>query len=570
MFGTSKIAHQFFLHRKTDKKGFIMKSYRFLILGIIASLVIAAGGYFWATGIMDSLYAFRSPLHGNPPTPGQAVGAPLTQRVVFVLIDALRDDTSHKKDVMPFLNQLRDQGAWATNHSRTPSYSEPGWSVLMIGAWPDLSDGPAMNLAYADIPTWTQDNLFTAAQRAGLKTAVSGYYWFEKLVPQNAVNDSFYTPGEDKTADVDVVNAALPWLKSHNDQFILIHIDQVDYAGHHEGGPRDPRWDAAATRADGLLKQIVSSLDLSTDTVIIVSDHGQINRGGHGGQDPIVLLEPFVAVGAGIKPGQYPDGNMTDVATTTAALLGLNIPASSEGLVRTDMLNLTAEQQVKINTALAAQKSQLLKDYQVAIHSSANTQPSAESVPAIMQAMDQKKTNRQNAERIPRFALAILLALIPAYVLIKKRSRKVAWLLGGAVLYVILFNFGYAGIAGRTYSLSSVASSTDIIVFTAGAAAASLALAWLALTYALDWFHSMPRDAAENVLAFSFTVIYLLSLPILWSFGINGALVTWTTPDMASMFMGFLSILQVLIVAIIGLLLTGVTSLIAVKNGRKK
>ncbi len=535
-----------------------MKSNRWIIIGIIASLVIAAGAYFWATGIMNSLYAFRSPLKDNPPAPRQAVGAPLTQRVVFVLIDALRDDTSHKKDVMPFLNQLRDQGAWATNHSRTPSYSEPGYSVLMTGAWPDLSDGPAMNLDYADIPTWTQDNLFSAAQRAGLKTAVSGFNWFEKLIPQNAVNDSFYTAGEDKAADVDVVNAALPWLKADQDQFILIHIDQVDYAGHHEGGPQSPNWDAAATRADGLLKQIVATLDLSTDTVIVVSDHGQIDRGGHGGQDPIVLLEPFVATGAGIKPGQYPDGNMVDVATTTAALLGLNIPADSEGIVRTDMLNLTAEQQANINTVLTAQKFELLKDYQVAIHSSAT-----KGITDMIQAMDSAKANRQNSERIPRFVLAILLALIPAYVLVKKRSSFVAWMLGGAVLYIVLFNFGYAVLAGRTYSLSSVASASDIILFTAGTTASSLVLTWLILTYIVKWFKSTPRESAGKVLAFTFITLYLVSLPILWHFALNGALVTWTIPDVASMFMGFLSILQALVIAVIGLVLTGITATVA-------
>jgi hypothetical protein len=539
-----------------------MKQYRWIILGIITSLVIAAGAYFWGTGIMNSLYAFRSPLKDNPPAPGPALGQPLTRRVVFVLIDALRDDTSRNTTVMPFLNQLRAQGASATDHSHTPSYSEPGYSVLMTGAWPDISDGPAMNLDYADIPTWTQDNLFSAAHRAGLKTAVSGFNWFQKLIPQDAVNDSFYTPGEDKAADIDVVNAVIPWLQANQDQFILIHIDQVDYAGHHEGGPQSPNWNAAATRADGLLKQIVSNLDLSKDTVIVVSDHGQIDRGGHGGQDPIVLLEPFVLAGAGIKPGAYPDGNMADVPTTVAALLGINIPASSEGVVRTDMLNLTADQQTNINSALLAQKSQLLKDYQTAIHSFANN-AQTDTVAGILSAMDQAKSQRQNSERIPRFVLAIFLALIPAYVLIKKRSEFVTWMLGGAVLYISLFNIGYAIIGGRTYSLSSVKSAGDIILFTAGNAVASLALSWLLLSYKINWLKMTPRESSEKVFAFVFVTLYLVALPILWHFAYNGALVTWTIPDMASMFMGFLSILQALVIAIFGLILVGISALIA-------
>ena len=161
---------------------------------------------------MDSVYAYRSPLHNTPPVPGEALGKPNTRSVVIVLIDALRYDTSHESDVMPFLNQLRAEGASAMMHSRPPSYSEPGYTVLLTGAWPDLSDGPAINLDYAEIPTFTQDNIFSAAHRAGLLTAISGFNWFEKLIPQEAVSVSFYTAGEDQVADRQVTDAALPWL----------------------------------------------------------------------------------------------------------------------------------------------------------------------------------------------------------------------------------------------------------------------------------------------------------------------------------------------------------------------
>ncbi len=160
-----------------------MKPYLKIIASIVMCLLLAGGAYFWATGIMDSLYAYRSPLHDSPPSPGQPLGEPVTRRVVFVLVDALRVDTASQPDVMPFLNELRQQGAWATMHSRAPSYSESAYSVLLTGAWPDVSDGPTMNLEYEEIPVWTQDNLFSAAHRAGIKTAVSGYNWFEKLIP---------------------------------------------------------------------------------------------------------------------------------------------------------------------------------------------------------------------------------------------------------------------------------------------------------------------------------------------------------------------------------------------------
>jgi hypothetical protein len=541
-----------------------MKPYRWLILGLIGCLLVAGGAYFWATNLMDSLYNFRSPLHGNPPGPGQALGQPITRRVVVVLIDALRADTSLKPEVMPTLNQLRDQAAWATMHSQVPSYSEPGYSVLMTGAWPYLSDGPAMNLDYADIPTWTQDNLFSAAHRAGLKTAVSGYYWFEKLIPQEAVDASFYTPGEDKIADREVVDHALPWLQSGDYNFVLIHIDQVDYAGHHEGGPRDPRWDAAATRSDDLLREIISQLDLEQDTVIVLSDHGQIDRGGHGGQDPIVLVEPFVMAGAGVKPGRYPDMYQVDVAPTVAALLGTNLPASSQGNVLTEMLTLSPDKSAAISDALNQQQMTLSDAYQKAIGYRVAPDAGEKDILGYYQGLIEKAKNaRLEHERTPRFLFAAILMLIPAILLVWKRSRMVAWLFGGAGIYLVLFNFIYAGPAGRTYSLSSVASSTDIILTTALISLLALTVAWLILSFSLKSFKDQPLHAAETALGLTFVTLYLLALPILWSFALNGALIGWTLPDFASMFLGFLSTIQSLVVAVAGIILTGVAALIA-------
>jgi predicted AlkP superfamily pyrophosphatase or phosphodiesterase len=311
-----------------------------IILSSVLCIVLAVVAYFWVTGMISSNYAFRSPIKDTPPAAGNVLGDVSTRRVVIVLIDGLRYDTSMNESAMPALAKLRSEGAQAMMHSQAPSFSEPGYSTILTGAWPWLNDGPAFNLDYAEIPTWTQDNLFTAAHKAGLTTAISGYYWFEKLVPQNAVDTSFYTPGEDKTADEAVLAAVLPWLKADNAQLTLIHIDQVDYAGHHEGGPLSTKGIEAAIRSDVMLSQIAATLDLQKDTLLVISDHGHIDAGGHGGQDPIVLKEPFVLVGAGVKPGNYGDVNMVDVAPTLAALLGVNIPASAMGEVRTSMLTL--------------------------------------------------------------------------------------------------------------------------------------------------------------------------------------------------------------------------------------
>ncbi len=540
-----------------------MKRYIGILTAVILCLALAGSAYFWVTGLMDSLFAYRSPLHASPPTPGEPLGTPVTRRVVFVLVDALREDTSLRPEVMPFLNELRARGAWATMHSCPPSYSMPGYSVLLTGAWPDLSDGPALNLEYEETPTFTQDDLISAAHRAGLRTAISGYYWFERLVPQSAVSASFYTPGEDRFADRAVVDAALPWLRDGGYELVLIHLDQVDYAGHHEGGPRDPRWDEAARRADDLLREIAATLDLEQDTLFVCSDHGQIDRGGHGGQDAIVLVEPFVLVGAGVRPGHYDDVEMVDVAPTLATLLGANIPASSQGHVRTEMLTLDAAQQAAVERGLQAQQAALLTAYLSAIGRQATVAPGDDVVATHQAALQAARAARLNGERWPRALLALVVAFLPIIWLARQQRRDLVWWLGGGVLYLALFNLRYAVLDGLTYSLSSVVGANELILYCAVTVALALTVAWLVVSLGGRAFRRSPRPAAEATLSFVLVTIYLLALPVLFSLALNGARVTWTLPDFASTFVAFLSGIQILFVAVVGLVLTGATALIA-------
>ena len=525
-------------------------------------ILISAGAFLWATGLIDSIYTYRSPLKDAPPQPGLALGQPATRRVVFVLIDALRYDTSLKTNVMPVLNRLRAEGASARMNSRPPSFSEPGYSCLLTGAWPDISDGPAVNLDYADIPTWTQDNLFSAVARAGLKTAVSGYNWFERLIPQSAVSESFYTPGEDQAADRAVVDAALPWLAAGQDRLTLIHIDQVDYAGHYEGGPRDPRWDQAASRADSLLGAILANLDLQKDTLLVVSDHGQIDAGGHGGPEAITLVEPFVLVGAGVRPGTYGDVLMVDVAPTLAALLGTNLPASTQGQPLTQLLNLPPATLANLPAATVAQQSQLVNSYAKAIGEPV-TLPSATGVASYQAALDQVHAARLQAERIPRSLISIVIFVLPLFLILRHRRRTVLWFVGGALIYAALFNLRYAVLDGRTYSLSSATGAADLIIYTAVTAAIALVIAWICAGLGLGMFRQPPLPAARNAQGLVSMTIYLLLMPVLVHSSLNGATATWTLPEFWSAFLGLLSLIQILVVAAVGLALMGITAVIS-------
>ena len=545
-----------------------LTSSQMIIAGLVFCLVSTGAAVLWALSLYNSLSNYRSPLSDHVPQPGAALGQPATRKIVFVLIDALRLDTSLQAATMPTLNQLRQQGASAVMHSRPPSYSEPGYSTLLIGAWPALNGGPAVNRDYTDIPTWTQDNLFSAAQRVGLRTAVSGYNWFEKLIPQSAVDIHFYTPGEDQLADQDVVAAALPWL-DQKFGLVLIHIDQVDYAGHHEGGFRSPGWAAAAKRSDKLLAAILARVDLTKDTIFVCSDHGQIDAGGHGGTEPVVLTEPWVLAGAGVKPGQYGDVNMVDVAPTLAALLGANLPAITQGQVRQEMLILSAGTLSALPGAAQTQQTQLVATYTKAIdHALAGDQmPQGSAVPVYQQALEQTVNDRLYLERVPRWLTAGFVLLLIVGLLSRLKRRTLAWVYGGALLSQVIFHAIYSLIEGHPYSMSWVPGIFGLIMDIGLLTAISLTAGWLLTLSGLGAFHQSRSAAVQISLGYLLAVFSLLLLPIGVHYAKNGALVTWIVPDMQFFYIGLMALVQLCLSAILGMLLSGLAALAVRKPG---
>jgi hypothetical protein len=541
-----------------------MKKSLWLVLGIIGLVIIVGGVGIWAFQLINSIYTYRSPIANTPPAAGEPLGASITHRLVFVLIDGERLDTSLDAAVMPTLAHLRDIGAYAAMHSQAPSFSEGSYTVLLTGARPYLDDGPAFNADYPDVWTFTQDNLFTDAHRAGLKTAISGYYWFEKLVPQDAVTDHFYTPGEDRIADDDVFAAALPWLQAGQDQFILIHLDQVDYAGHHEGGAKAPAWNAASMRVDDILNKIVATLDLSKDTIFICSDHGHVNAGGHGGADPTALLEPFIIAGAGIKPGNYGDVEMVNVAPTLAAILGTNIPASSQGRVLTEMLDLPATTLTNVATDTKLQQAHLLETYVAAIGKPLKNgvDLSLSTVADFQKTLEGIRSNKLLGERIPRAVLAGLLFAGTVVWFLKFAGKKSSFLALLMVANLAIAVIGYGIMTKWIYSFSTLTGQTQMILFSACIALVASVGLWLVYMLIQKAFKAGALSSAFSSEGVTWSLLLVVAIPMLINVTLNGFLPTWTLPNISVSFIGLLSMLQLVMLSLFGLILIGVSALI--------
>ena len=531
---------------------------------IAICLFVAAGvlALMWAMQLMDSIYAYRSPLRSQPPTIQVPLGPAISQRLIIVLVDGLREDTSHDADLMPYLQTLRGKGAWAVMHSRPLSYSQPGYSTLLVGAWPDINDGPAVNLDHDKIPALTQDNLFAAVHRLGGRTAVAGHDTLGKLIARPDVNESFYTPEANAAGDALIFDKTLQWLDAGGQTLMLVHLSQVDDAGDYLGGPKSEAWAEAATRVDGMIQMIGAKLDLTKDTLMIVSDHGQIDAGGHGGPEAVNLVEPLIAAGAGINPGYFGNVQMVDVAPTAAALLGAAIPATSQGRVIRAMLVLDPTVASGLNAAEEAQQKQLYEYYARAIGTSATLQETTDAVAKYQAGIERARENRMSGEVMGRVFL-ILIPLAAAIFFTWKFSSRA--LLERVLLFLpygLVFTAVYMLIFRQTFSLSRVQTETGMILGIVVSSAAGLLAAWLAAVYLRRIFSEGWETVASGTLALTGVFMVLLALPVAAHFVLNGTLARWTLPEMNTAFFGLLSMIQILSLAVLGLLLAGIAALV--------
>ncbi len=319
---------------------------------------------------------------------------------------------------------------------------------------------------------------------------------------------------------------------------------------------------AAAGRADNLLREIAAPLDLSRDTLLVTSDHGQIDQGGHGGPDPVTLLEPFVLVGTGVKPGPAGDVQMVDVAPTLATLLGANLPATGQGRPRSEMLALNPEHAAQLDKALVAQQAQMVNAYLTAIGHPTLSSPTDSA--AYQTTLEAATAARLSQERSRRAPLVLILCLLPLVFFLIQRSRAIVWWIGGALLYIVLFNLRYTLLDHYIYSFSSISSPTGLVIYLAVTSLLAMTIAW-ALTLAFSGgFRQGGRRAAEATLCLTFITLYGLSLPVAWSLALNGFTATWTLPEFASLFVALLSSVQIVVAGICGVVLSGLAALLGV------
>jgi hypothetical protein len=271
------------------------------LLSRLCALAFGVGVAFAAFSYESDLNLRRPPilhLRGS----GASGGAGPSARVIWVLVDGLRLDASRR---MTVLNGLRAAGEDVSARSEFPTFSGPNFVSQASGIEPAASR--VLSNSYPG--EVRLDSVFRRAKMAGLRTAV-------------LMTDEDPGLGAAYATWVDEMRTEDPELHLPPAQLIFAHIGYVDVVGH-AYGTQSSEYRAAVARADDAIGRIARSLDPTRETLIVTSDHGNLDQGGHGGTERAAVRIPIVVWGAGAAHGTRRGGRGRDVGPTIASLLGL-------------------------------------------------------------------------------------------------------------------------------------------------------------------------------------------------------------------------------------------------------
>ncbi len=272
---------------------------------------------------------------------------PTLRHALVIGLDGVRFDLLGQ-DTTPSIWAFGQAGFLApvTIDEATPTWSGPCWATIVTGtgvAGHGIATNDLTGHRLADHPDFV-----TVATRAGLSTLLAVSAWAPLALPEDggplfaeATRREFVARTERSLAGWDAADEATTDLAAEilardGPRLSFVYLAAVDIAGHLTGAGAAYRDTARAAdqRVGRLLDAVRSrpSYEQEGWTIVVVTDHGHLDQGGHGGREPEVATAWAAAAGPGIDPGGPPVITRQDqIAPLVLAALGHPGPAQAPG-----------------------------------------------------------------------------------------------------------------------------------------------------------------------------------------------------------------------------------------------
>lgn len=274
-------------------------------------------------------------------------GAQASPKVLLIGIDGVRPDVLAEV-ATPNMDALAASG-WYTAEARTttPSVSGPSWSSMLTGVWPEKHGVTDNTFAGRDYATWPGFLTRVERERPELST-FAALDWLPlaelpeggPVVPATVDERAIFDGYDHGWAEADgmVTASAVRHLGEADPDAMFVYLGNPDETSHRHGSIGVEYRDAIALSDEhvGMLIDAVRARPgfAGEDWLVLIStDHGRREDGGHGGDSPeemtiFILASGLGAGGAGATTRDWPPPGaayIVDIAATALEHLGFEI-----------------------------------------------------------------------------------------------------------------------------------------------------------------------------------------------------------------------------------------------------
>ena len=220
--------------------------------------------------------------------------------------------------------------------SSKPTISAECWGSMLIGAGPEVHKLTNNKVSVLPYPIWSKHPTVFRRIRKAYPEAELGSYCDWNPINKGIVEKTFGV--NKKTAkDKKLTPLICSYIREKNPDFLFVHFDSVDGAGH-SNGYGTPAHLSAINKVDSLIGDVYSAIkdaDIIEDTLfIVIADHGGTNdengKGSHGGWTDEEKYVTFAAIGKNINCGEIKEMNIRDLAAIVLYAMGIKAPVFDE------------------------------------------------------------------------------------------------------------------------------------------------------------------------------------------------------------------------------------------------
>lgn len=279
------------------------------------------------------------------PAPVPGLDLPPRPKVLVIGLDGLRHDRILAAEA-PNFRQLMRAGTFATGRldvlEKVRSSSGPGWATVLTGVAPTKHG--VRNNSFEGRQFLRYPDFLTRLERIRPSLHTAAVTTWQSLVTLGAVGSridwhavSHNEPYRVGAKDALLVDRMTDLIRTSEVDAAFMHLEVTDVVAH-QSGVLGAAYLEVIELVDGYLGRLFGAIRARPAfagerwTVIVTTDHGHRDEGGHGGDSPEERSVFVLAAGPGIARGvRRRDARQVDVAATVFAQLGIAIPEDLDG-----------------------------------------------------------------------------------------------------------------------------------------------------------------------------------------------------------------------------------------------